>query len=85
MIEKLASARAWTDAGQGFETKESEVRLEGWSRQRRVIVLRRRLKDAVALRVSDDDSPLQLAFAEIGEATDVYEYSVLVTSLLKSL
>ena len=82
MIEKLASAREWVDAGQGFEAKESTVRLEGWSRQRRVIVLRRRLKDAVGLRVSDDDDgPLQLAFVEIGAATDVYEYSVLVTSL----
>jgi len=36
MIEKLASAREWVDAGQGFEAKESTVRLEGWSRQRRV-------------------------------------------------
>ena len=81
MIEKLASSREWVDAGQGFEAKESEVRLVGWSRQRRVIVLRRRLKDAVGLRVSDDGGPPQLAFVEIGEATEVYEYSVLVTSL----
>src|SRR5208283_1666497 len=81
MIEKLASSREWVDAGQGFEAKESEVRLVGWSRQRRVIVLRRRLKDAVGLRLSDDGGPPQLAFVEIGEATDVYEYSVLVTSL----
>jgi hypothetical protein len=81
MIEKLASSREWVDAGQGFEAKESEVRLVGWSRQRRVIVLRRRLKDAVGLRLSDDGGPPQLAFVEIGEATDVYQYSVLVTSL----
>ena len=83
MIEKLASAREWVDAGQGFEAKESTVRLEGWSRQRRVIVLRRRVKDAVGLRLSDDNDPLQLAFVEIGEATEVYEYSVLVTSLVE--
>jgi len=44
-------------------------------------VLRRRLKDAVGLRVNDDGGPPQLAFAEIGEATEIYEYSVLVTSL----
>ncbi len=81
MIEKLASMREWVDAGQGFEAKESEVRLMGWSRQRRVIVLRRRLKDAAGLGLSDDGGPPQLAFVEIGEATDVYEYSVLVTSL----
>jgi len=40
MIEKLASWRERVDAGQGFEAAESEVRLVGWSRQRRVIVLR---------------------------------------------
>ena len=33
-IEKLAEAREWVDAGQGFEAKESEVRLAGWSRKR---------------------------------------------------
>ena len=81
MIEKLASTREWVDAGPGFEAKESEVRLVGWSRRRRVIVLRRRLKDAVGLGLSDDGGPPQLAFVEIGEAADVYEYSVLVTSL----
>ena len=52
-----------------------------WSRQRRVIMLRRRLKDAAGLSLSDDGGPPQLAFVEIGEATEVYEYSVLVTSL----
>ena len=81
MIEKLASTREWLDAGQGLEAKESTVRLDGWSRQRRVIVLRRRLKDAVGLGFSDDDGPLQLSFVEIGEATEIHEYSVLVTSL----
>lgn len=49
MIERLAAAREWADAGQGFEAKESEVRLAGWSRKRRVIVLRRRLKGALEL------------------------------------
>ena len=81
MIEELASTREWVDAGQGFEAKESEVRLMGWSRHLRVIVLRRRLKDAVGLGLSDDGGPPQLAFVEIGEAADVYEYLFLVTSL----
>ena len=75
MIEKLACAREWVCAGQGFEAKESEVRLTGWSRQRRVIVLRRRLKGALGLSHSDDGGAPQLAFVEIGEA-EVYEYSV---------
>jgi hypothetical protein len=35
----------------------------------------------VGLSSSDDGGPPQLAFGEIGEATEIYEYSVLVTSL----
>jgi hypothetical protein len=80
MIAKL-SERDWVDAGQGFEAKESEVRLVGWSRQRRAIVLRRRVKGEVGLSQDDVNGAAQLSFVEIGEATEVYEYSVLVTSL----
>jgi hypothetical protein len=81
MIEKLANERDWVDAGQGFEAKESAVRLMGWSRARRTIVLRRRVKGAVAPSQDDESGAAQLSFAEIGEATEVYEYSVLATSL----
>jgi hypothetical protein len=81
MIEKLASSREWVDAGQGFEAKESAVRLTGWSRTRRVIVLRRRVKDVVGLSQIDDGGAPQLSFVEIGAATEVYEYSVPVTSV----
>jgi len=80
MIEKL-SGREWVNAGQGFWAKESAVRLEGWSRQRRTIVLRRRLTGAVGLSQDDESGAPQLSFVEIGEATEAYEYSVLVTSL----
>ena len=80
MIEKL-SGREWVNAGQGFWAKESTVRLEGWSRARRAIVLRRRVTGAVGLSHDDESGAPQLSFAEIGEATEVYEYSVLVTSL----
>jgi hypothetical protein len=81
MVEKLAEAGERADAGQGFEAAESEVRLAGWSRKRRVIVLRRRLKGAVGLSLGDDGGAPQLAFVEIGEAAEVYEYSVVVALL----
>ncbi|HKM80889.1 MAG TPA: transposase [Candidatus Acidoferrum sp.] len=81
MIEKLAGAREWVCAGDGFEAKESAVRLTGWSRSRRVIVLRRRVKGALGLSQIDEAGAPQLSFAEIGATTEVYEYSVLVTSL----
>ena len=80
MIEKL-SGREWVNAGQGFWAKESAVRLEGWSRQRRTIVLRRRLRQARwGFRTTTRARPAA-SFGEVGEATEVYEYSVLVTSL----
>ena len=81
MIEKLGAAHDWVYVGHGFQAKEAAVRLVGWSRERRVIVLRRRLKGAVGLSYDDDDGAPQLSFAEIGAASEAYEYSVLVTTL----
>jgi hypothetical protein len=81
LIEKLGAAREWVCVGHGFQAKESAVRLVGWSRERRVIVLRRRLKGAVGLSYDDASGAPQLSFAEIGQTGEAYEYSVLVTSL----
>ena len=49
MIERLATQREWTNAGQGWQAKESLLRLDGWSRQRRVIILRRRVKGTLTM------------------------------------
>jgi len=81
LIRRLFSKRGWCDAGQGFEGIESELRLDGWSRQRRVIVLRRELKDGVLARTRDDKKQPMLSFAEIEGDTELYEYAVLATSL----
>jgi hypothetical protein len=81
MIEKLSKAQEWVYVGHGFQAKESTVRLVGWSRERRVIVLRRHLKGAVGLSYDDENGAPQLSFAEIGRGGEAYEYSVLVTSL----
>jgi hypothetical protein len=85
MIERLSPRRAWTDAGQNWQAKESTVRLDGWSRQRRVIVLRRRVKGASAASSRDKNGHQQLSFVEIGPGEDVYEYSVLATTLVEDL
>src|SRR3954468_6199809 len=42
-LQKAKLERDWTDAGQGWQGKETSLRLMGWSRQRRVILLRRKL------------------------------------------
>lgn len=97
MIERLSTQSAWTNAGQGWEAKESTLRLEGWSRQRRVIVSRRRVKGAIGSRdairsgslwaasLSDDHGQQKLSFVEVGANAEVYEYSVLATSLNEEL
>jgi len=81
MIEKLSHDREWIRVGAGFEAKESVVRLVGWSRDRRTIVLRRRIKDGEALAAQAQAGQLQLSFAEVEADKQIWEYSVLVTSL----
>src|SRR2546423_3373689 len=41
-LQKAMLERDWTDSGQGWQGKETNLRLMGWSRQRRVILLRRK-------------------------------------------
>jgi len=79
-MTRLFREADWVPAGKGFEGADSRLRLTGWSRERRVIVLRRPLTGEVALA---DDSPvqLQLSFIEGPETMKRYEYAVLVTSL----
>lgn len=84
MIARL-SQEAWIDAGQGWQAKEGVVRLAGWSRQRRVIVLRRRVKDALAGTTCDENGQQRLSFADIGPGTDIFEYSVLATTLAEDV
>jgi hypothetical protein len=72
----------WAAAGQGFEGKEATLRLAGWSRARRVVLLRRRLARELAV-AERDDGQLRLSFLEVtpqGER-QIYEVAVLVTLL----
>lgn len=80
-IDRLATTRAWIEAGAGFAAKESALRLVGWSRGRRVIMLRRRVKEAPVMAEDEDTDQPRLSFAEIEAGKPVWEYTVLVTSL----
>ena len=57
------------------------MRLEGWSRQRQLVILRRRLKEGMAIAGRDGAGQLALGFVEIGPGAEAYEYGVLVTCL----
>jgi hypothetical protein len=83
LIEKLMLNPEWSQAGQGWEGQESHLQLMGWSRSRRVIVLRKRVsKDYCAIQEDPETKQLSFSFAELDDKkTRIYEYAVLVTSL----
>jgi hypothetical protein len=65
-IAKLFRDTQWVDADKGFEGAGSTLRLTGWSRERRAIILRRQITGEVAL-VEQGPVQLQLAFIEGAE------------------
>ena len=44
LIRNLCRSGGWQSCGKGWEGKEDKLRLSGWSKSRRVIVLRRRIE-----------------------------------------
>ena len=54
MIKKLFLQELWEDDGQGWEGIEDTLALSGWSRARRVVILRRKLTGEMLLTEKDD-------------------------------
>ena len=81
LIKKAFAYSGWRDAGQGWRGLEATLRLDGWSRDRRVVILRRKLTGGVVASTRDGHDQLRLSFAEIEGDAEMYEYGVLVTSL----
>lgn len=81
LIERLMQGSHWIKAGQGWQAAESTLRLTGWSRARRIVVLRRQIQKNLAVVRQDPQGPLQLSFTELSDDITVYEYGVLVTTL----
>ena len=82
LIEKLArlgEKAGWQDAGQRWEGVESELQLQGWSRKRRVLVLRRRLREAKQAK-PDARQPELPGLVIEHKGGDWYEHAVLVTN-----
>lgn len=77
---------AWENVGCGFEGVEDIIQLQGWSQPRRVIILRKKIKNkdiGVLQQETLSDQPKQLTFhfAQIDHTTKAYEHAVLVTNL----
>ena len=78
-LTKMMAERDWSNAGHGWQGKETTLRLVGWSRQRRVVLLRRKLdRPLLLVDRTEPEQPL-LSFAEIGPDREAWEYAALVT------
>jgi hypothetical protein len=87
LIERLFNRSDWSaasEASQGWQAIEDRLRLAGWSKERRVVVLRRRIKRDVALtqRAKEGQQQvLSLGWDEVQEDAQLWEYTVLVTDV----
>jgi len=68
---------------QGCQAVEDELKLDGWSAKRRVVIVRRRIKEGMAREQRNARGQLRLAFADTQtlEASKMWEYTVLVTDV----
>jgi hypothetical protein len=81
---KMQSAHAlWEPVGQGYDGTQEPIQLDGWSKQRRVVILRRKIanKDVGILSKDKKSKQLSFDFACIESDKSAYEYVVLVTNL----
>jgi len=79
LIERLWPRRDWQAVGHGFDAVEAELQLAGWRRARRVVVLRRRVKEQLVAEVTAQGQQT-LLFADAAGDAKVWEYAVLVTN-----
>ena len=73
----------WGPAGGGWQGLSSALQLSGWSRKRRVVVLRRPVREATATVAAGPGNGQAELFGnmEVLRAGELYEYAVLVTAL----
>jgi hypothetical protein len=84
LIGRLFGNEQWVDAGQQWQGLDTELLLSGWSKRRRVVVLRRPLREGVAAEKKSQKKAAKQLSLDLPEAKYrgvLYEYAVLVTSL----
>ena len=84
LIEQLWSKADWKDVGAGYDAVESKLKLLGWRQARRVVVVRRAVKDALVVEGKKpgkrEKRQQSLHFADPLEPVKLWEYAVLVTN-----
>ena len=82
LINKEHNRGGWEYTTAGWEAKDSYLTLSTWKKERRVVVVRRRLSKDAILAI-ENKKAAQESFGFIDDVEDIrtYEYAVLVTSL----
>jgi hypothetical protein len=84
LVQRQFGRSDWSRADtQGFQAVQDELKLAGWSQKRRVVIVRRRIKEGIARQTLDDKGQLRLELADsqVLEAARMWEYTVLVTNV----
>jgi Transposase DDE domain group 1 len=86
-IAQLFGRADWAAAGGGWQGLSSELHLTGWSRKRRVVMLRRRVRESLVIAAESEAKGQGELFGtvEVLEAGELYEYAVLVTPLTEEV
>jgi len=89
LIARLFQDHRWVDAGQGWQGLDEQLQLMGWTKKRRVVILRRPLRQSRAVEGETEKGTFakQLAFdlPELSHSGVLYEYAVIVTSLTEEV
>lgn len=82
LVERLWSYDEWENVGFGYYAAETALKLSGWTRPRRVVVVRRAVRDPLALEGGSkrDKRQQSLQFAHGSAPGKLWEYAVLVTN-----
>jgi hypothetical protein len=85
LVQRQWRRSDWCNVGQGWEACEDELLLTGWSRRRRVIVMRRARKTDLVVEAKragrgkgKDQAQAELHFIDENEPLKSWEYAVLV-------
>ena len=92
LIGQIFRKEEWVEAGQQWQGREDVLRLSGWTKERRVVVLRRPLKSKPEAETAGQQKSkrkaakqLSLDLPELTYQGMQYEYAVLVTSLTEEV
>ncbi|MDH3326282.1 MAG: transposase [Gammaproteobacteria bacterium] len=87
LINKHHCSGEWTYFKEGWEAKTDQLQLQSWEKERRVVIVRRRVSNnnIMGLELGSGKQQKELAFVDGPEDMKLYEYSVLITSLAGEL